>query len=42
MNITEMKLQKTESIRDRNGKEVGKMRYYVCKNNHVAQVPEKK
>ena len=37
-----MKVERSESIRDKDGKEVGKMTYYVCKNNHVKQVPKKK
>ena len=38
----EMKLQRTEIIRDKTGKEVGKMLWFVCKNQHVIQVPKKK
>ena len=38
----EMKVQRSEPIRDKAGNQVGSMMYYVCKNNHIAQVPQRK
>ena len=39
----QMTLQRTEPIHDKVAKKVvGKMLYYVCKNQHISQVPQKK